>query len=88
MFFFFKQVRISPEIDWYHYQGASAAPTRIVRHQTNDTPFLRSVTSEPTVGGVYQFLADSIWTPPKMQVLSVHPPQIGFAREIFERKIL
>ena len=25
MFFFFKWVRISPEIDWYHYQGASPA---------------------------------------------------------------
>ena len=34
MFFFFKWVRISPEIDWYHYQGASPAPTCIVRHQT------------------------------------------------------
>ena len=33
-FFFFKWVRISPEIDWYHYQGASPAPTCIVRHQT------------------------------------------------------
>ena len=34
MFFFFKWVRISPEIDWYHYQCASPAPTCIVRHQT------------------------------------------------------
>ena len=34
MFFFFKWVRISPEIDWYHYQGASPAPACIVRHQT------------------------------------------------------
>ena len=25
MFFFFKWVRISSEIDWYHYQGASPA---------------------------------------------------------------
>ena len=32
MFFFFKWVRISPEIDWYHYQGASTAPTCIVCH--------------------------------------------------------
>ena len=28
-----KWVRISPEIDWYHYQGASIAPTGIVWHQ-------------------------------------------------------
>ena len=26
MFFFFKWVRISPGIDWYHYQGASPEP--------------------------------------------------------------
>ena len=32
-FFFFKQVRISPEIDWYHYQSANAAPMAIVRHR-------------------------------------------------------
>ena len=32
--FFFKWVRISPEIDWYHYQGASPAPSCIVRHKT------------------------------------------------------
>ena len=31
---FFYWVRISPEIDWCHYQGASPAPTCIVRHQT------------------------------------------------------
>ena len=30
MSFFKKQVRISPEIDWYHYQSANAAPTAIV----------------------------------------------------------
>ena len=29
---FFKWVRISPEIDWYHYQAASPALTFIVRH--------------------------------------------------------
>ena len=48
--FFFKWVRISPEIDWYHYQGASPAPTCIVRHQTmTKTPTRWSVTSEPSV---------------------------------------
>ena len=31
---FFKWVRISPEIDWYHYKGTIPAPTCIVRHQT------------------------------------------------------
>ena len=30
----FKWVRISPEIDWYHYQGACLAPTLILRRQT------------------------------------------------------
>ena len=49
MFFFFKQVRISPEIDWYHYQSANAAPTGIVRLRINTDQFSRSVTSEPTV---------------------------------------
>ena len=45
MFFFFKWVRISPEIDWYHYQGASPA-------LNNDKdPYELSVTSEPSVGG-------------------------------------
>ena len=32
--FFLKWVRILPEIDWYHYQGASSAPTCIVWDQT------------------------------------------------------
>ena len=50
MFFFFKWVRISPEIDWYHYQGASPAPTCIVWHQTMTKTATRwSVTSEPSV---------------------------------------
>ena len=39
MLFFFKWVRISPEIDWYHYQGASPAPTCVVRHQTMTKKF-------------------------------------------------
>ena len=30
----FKWVRISPEIDLYHYQGANPAYTCIIRHQT------------------------------------------------------
>ena len=47
--FFFKQVRISPEIDWYHYQSANAAPTGIVWHQKKTDLFWRSFTSEPTV---------------------------------------
>ena len=34
------------------------------------------------------FSADPIWTPPKMQVLSVHPPQIDCTGENFEKKIL
>ena len=29
---FFKWVRISPEMDWYHHQGASLKPMCIVRH--------------------------------------------------------
>ena len=48
-FFFLKQVRISPEIDWYHYQSANAAPTSIVRHRIKTDQFWRSVTSEPNV---------------------------------------
>ena len=50
MFFFLKWVRISPEIDWYHYQCASPAPTCIVRHRILiKTPTRWSVTSEPSV---------------------------------------
>ena len=50
--FFFKWVRISPEIDWYHYQGANPAPTCKVRHQImTNTPTRWSVTSEPSVQG-------------------------------------
>ena len=38
--YFFKQVRILPEIDWYHYQDANnAAPTGVVRHWINTYPF-------------------------------------------------
>ena len=51
MFFFFKQVRISPEIDWYHYQGANVAPTGVVRHRIKTDLLSRSVTSEPNVRG-------------------------------------
>ena len=48
--FFFKWVRILPEIDWYHYQAPSPAPTGIVRLQTwTKTPTRWSVTSEPSV---------------------------------------
>jgi len=32
IFLFFKWVRISPDIDWYHHQGASPALTCIVWH--------------------------------------------------------
>ena len=38
-FFFFKQVRISPEIDWYHYKSANAAPPGIMRHQLKTDKF-------------------------------------------------
>ena len=44
MFFFLN----GSEIDWYHYQGASPAPSCIVRHQTMPKTRL-SVTSEPSV---------------------------------------
>ena len=50
MFFFFKWVRISPEIDWYHYQGASPAPTCPASNNDKD-PYELSVKSEPSVGG-------------------------------------
>ena len=49
-YFFFKQVRISPEINWFHYQSGNAAPTGIVRHRIKTEQFSRSVTSESTVG--------------------------------------
>ena len=43
-------IRISPEIDWYHYQGVSLAPMCLVRHQTiTKTPTRWSVISEPSV---------------------------------------
>ena len=54
MLFSFKWVRISPEIDWRHYEGASPAPTCIVRHQTmTKTPSRWSVAPEPSVGGTF-----------------------------------
>ena len=67
MFFFFKQVRISPEIDWYHYQSANAAPTGIVRHRIETDKFSRSVTSEPNVpppsfsGKFHYFFPNWVW---------------------------
>ena len=54
MFLFFKWVRISPEIDWYHYQGASPATTCIVHSPAlniGKDPYGLSVTSKPSVGG-------------------------------------
>ena len=50
MFFFFKQVRILPEIYCYNYQRIIVAPMVKVRHWIKTDPFLQSVTSEPTVG--------------------------------------
>ena len=61
---------------------------------------LGKVSKSSEGGGVYQFFALkepdddppifglSHLDPPKMQVLSVHHPQIDFAGEIFERNIL
>ena len=67
MFFFFKWVRISPEIDWYHYQGASPAPTCIVRHQKLiKTPTRWSVTSEPSVPLPPLTCWCNTWTLPKL----------------------
>ena len=43
----FKWVRISPEIHWFHYQGASLAPKWIFRHQT----LIKTPMSVPIVGG-------------------------------------
>ena len=40
MFFFFKWVRISPAIDWYH-QGASPAPTCTFQHQALTNTLMR-----------------------------------------------
>ena len=54
-FLFLKFVRISPEIDWYHYQSVNAAPTAIVQHQIKTHPFWQSVTSEPTVPPIKKF---------------------------------
>ena len=51
MFFFFKWVRILPEIDWNHHQGASPAPTCIVRHQTMIKPPTSEVSHQSPVGG-------------------------------------
>ena len=45
----FKQVRILPEIDWYHYKNANAAPTGIVRPQIK-TIFMRPLS---VMGGHY-----------------------------------
>ena len=50
--YFFKQVRISPEIDWYHYQSTNAAPMAIVRHRIKKDRFWWSVMSEPTGGSL------------------------------------
>ena len=41
---------MSPEIDWYHYQGVSPAPTCVVRHQTMTKTPMRSHQS-PVKGG-------------------------------------
>ena len=48
-FFSFKQVRISSEIDRYHYQSANAEPMAIVQNRIKTDPFRQVVTSEPTV---------------------------------------
>ena len=34
-----KQVRISPAIDWYHYQSANSAPMAIVGHRKKTGQF-------------------------------------------------
>ena len=55
--FFFKWVRISPEIDWYHYQGASLAPTCILRHQSLiSTPTRRSKNPTSSITGEVELI--------------------------------
>ena len=39
MFFFNKQVRILPEIDWYHCQNANVAPAAIIWHRIKTAAF-------------------------------------------------
>ena len=73
MFFFFKQVRISPEIDWYHYQSANAAPNCIVRHRIKTDQFSRSVTWEPTVGGGAPFLGFNVAYIPNLFFFNFNP---------------
>ena len=53
MFFFFKWVRILPEIDWYPYQGASPAPSCIVRHKTLIKTPTREVSHQKPVSHIY-----------------------------------
>ena len=78
MFFFFKWVRISPEIDWYHYQGASPAPTCIVRHQTMIKPPTSEVSHQsPVWGGGPKWPKKCWrlkWTAPKWNLSEFHPP--------------
>ena len=56
--------RISPEINWYYYQGANPAPRCIVLHQTiTKTPTRWSITSEssvPPLSGIF-FSAPPYW---------------------------
>ena len=62
MFFFLKQVRILPEIYWYNYQSANPAPTAIVWHRIKTDPFWWSVTSEPTVPPLHNFIEEGgVW---------------------------
>ena len=50
MFFFFKWVRISPETDWYHYQGAkSGTYVNSPTSKIDKDPYELSITSEPSV---------------------------------------
>ena len=51
--FFFMQVRISPEINWYHYACSNAAPTTIVWHQIKTDQFWWNVIPEPTVSPLH-----------------------------------
>ena len=77
--FFFKWVRISPEIDWYHYQGASLEPTCIVRHQTiTKTLWVKCHIRAQCVGGVK--LKSFLWEPSG-------PPHANFLERVWDHEI-
>ena len=78
IFLFFKQVRISTDIDWFHYETVNAAPTSTLRRWIKTYQFWWCVISDPDIGGWVGLFAKSFFfVKPKLWNVSLRLSRVG-----------